>query len=399
MRKLCTDAEAKELHGYLCRVQARQQFYAGSNNYYVVQHEASCKWVLCQRIICGVKTVVHCALCMENSITADIEKVNDWSPIEKKMCIHAKLCSILFRPEGSDVTNANEDFIEVMKNKIPNQEVMVALVHPKDRTAAGVVVLNTKTNRPKCDTCSGSKCTHINLYRKKTQQQLEQPRRQRKRKREPEEEIKCNTTSPLKTERIPSSKIKKSKNSLNPFDFSGKDANVFKVATNYPPSAEDKIKINRINSSPQLFKNSLLIPKGETCQCGNKFSKPSLANIEGTNIHIHHGREIEDSRNASLTMLFLTTKECSCRLFYTGAEDKLIRVSGINENTRNINEAIHFVSLDLLFEYHETEQSGGLTQFAFLEAKNELNCMIRGYRMKIERKVFAIRQGLRDLPS
>ena len=75
-------------------------------------------------------------------------------------------------------------------------------------------------------------------------------------------------------------------------------------------------------------------------------------------------------------MLFLTTKECSCRLFYTGAEDKLIRVSGINENTRNINEAIHFVSLDLLFEYHETEQSGGLTQFAFLEAKNELNCII-----------------------
>ena len=98
MRKLCTDAEAKELHGYLCRVQARQQFYAGSNNYYVVQHEASCKWVLCQRIICGVKTVVHCALCMENSITADIEKVNDWSPIEifistmgEKLKIHAML--------------------------------------------------------------------------------------------------------------------------------------------------------------------------------------------------------------------------------------------------------------------------------------------------------------------
>ena len=50
-------------------------------------------------------------------------------------------------------------------------------------------------------------------------------------------------------------KKSKAENKLNPRNFDGAEANVFKQTFEYPPSKEDKLKNNRINKEENLFPN------------------------------------------------------------------------------------------------------------------------------------------------
>ena len=71
----------------------------------------------------------------------------------------------------------------------------------------------------------------------------------------------------------PKAKSKKLK-LLNPENFSGAEANVFRQNFEYPPSKEDKVSNNKINKEETLFPNKMMIPPGlgsEKCLCGNTF--------------------------------------------------------------------------------------------------------------------------------
>ena len=67
-----------------------------------------------------------------------------------------------------------------------------------------------------------------------------------------------------------------------------------------------------------------------------------------------------------------------------------MRVSAIGENgnRRNTDSPIHFVAYDYLFEYHASVLSGGSTQIAFLQCKNDINVNIRGLKTETSRQVF-----------
>ena len=112
-------------------------------------------------------------------------------------------------------------------------------------------------------------------------------------------------------------------NETNPFLRKGKRANVFNVKIKYPPSADEKKEIKRINTE-NIFPDDIAAPHiegDEECEHGHKFS-PSVdtTNIESTNMIIHHSQEAKDSRNSSLVLVYLRTEGgmCDCKKYFTG---------------------------------------------------------------------------------
>ena len=118
--------------------------------------------------------------------------------------------------------------------------------------------------------------------------------------------------------------------------------------------------------------------------------KINLGNCESSPVYIHHSRVTKDSRNSTLMALYLKTLKCNCKKYYTGAEDKLLRVSGITHSrTKRAHDMpLHFISYDVLFEYHSSVISGGNAQNSFVTSKNELNLVFRGNDASISRRIF-----------
>ena len=120
-------------------------------------------------------------------------------------------------------------------------------------------------------------------------------------------------------------------------------------------------------------------------------SNVNNVNCESTKTYIHHSKTTKDSRNSSLLALFRTTSKCSCKKFYLGTEDKLLRVSAVVQNTtghRSSDSPLHFISYDLLFEYHASLVAGGTTQHSFVQCKNDTNIIYRGQENEITRRIF-----------
>ena len=143
-------------------------------------------------------------------------------------------------------------------------------------------------------------------------------------------------------------KKNKTENKLNPRNFDGAEANVFKQTFEYPPSKEDKLKNNKINKEESLFPNQMMIPPGkgiEKCSCGNLFD---IVTLESRNPVIHHSKPTHDFRTGLLSVHFLETSHCDCKQWYHGEHDRLVRTSPAPSKSRS---SVHFVSVDLWNEY------------------------------------------------
>ena len=180
----------------------------------------------------------------------------------------------------------------------------------------------------------------------------------------------------------------KSKNEYNPENFNGDDVNVFGQKFQYPPTTEDKEKNNKINKVETIFPSQMMIPTGlniDRCKCGNLFN---VKTHESKHPVIHHGKPTKDSRNSLLSVYFLETTQCTCKRYYHGEEDRLVRVSAAPAQPQS---KVNFVSVDLLNEYltslYGTSQEGKSID-AFINNKNDLNCEQRGEDTKITRSVF-----------
>ena len=187
---------------------------------------------------------------------------------------------------------------------------------------------------------------------------------------------------------MPAEKKNKTENKLNPRNFDGAEANVFKQPFEYPPSKEDKLKNNKINKEESLFPNRMMIPpvKGiEKCSCGNLFD---IVTLESRNPVIHHSKPTHDSRTGLLSVHFLETSHCDCKQWYHGEHDRLVRTSPASSKSRS---SVHFVSVDLLNEYMTSlfgKSQEGKSIDAFVNNKNILNCDERGEAGEISKKVF-----------
>ena len=80
--------------------------------------------------------------------------------IKKDYCDHAKLCSVLFSEVSITGQAQDQNEVEVLKKSSE------FLVHPVDslNKTSGVVVIHSRATKPKCHTCQGKKCVHVNIY-------------------------------------------------------------------------------------------------------------------------------------------------------------------------------------------------------------------------------------------
>ena len=298
-------------------------------------------------------------LCLECQNATIFENMNDVEKFVKtktNQCVHEQLCEVLFHVDDAVKEVLEDSYVEVLHKSVKEN---ISLVHPPiadKKKSAGIVIIDSRTSKPKCHTCEGKKCIHINLYKHAGE--------------------KCETNN---DEDIVVKKLEANKKpSSNPFDASrkkGKESNVFGISINYPPSRCEKINIDKINNVDTLFPDGYAIPDvtpGECCKCGNEFvTKVEMGNCESTNMIIHHSNATKDSRNSSLIVLFRRALGCNCVKNYLGKEHNLLRISGISgRGTQQQNHSLHFISYDFLFEYHASLMAGGTTQNSFVQSKN-----------------------------
>ena len=326
--------------------------------FFVIPDQTGSKFVLCERKYHGPDNYIVCHGCRNLVSFENIKNVNDTDRIKESYCIHAKLCEILF--VSSQKEKRCGFFTEILMD---DKKLKISLVHPSEehQKIPGIVIINTSTTKPKSHTYKGFKCLRINLLNMK--------------------DVERKTADTEKVE-----------NPLDPRDKSGAASNVFRIKINYPPSEEEKKEIRKINND-KFFERKFLFPsvqKGKKCECGYKFQpKPSIGNVESYKVYVHHSKPIDDSRTSSLMVLYLGTGHCKCKIYYTGEEDKLLRVSGISlKESRRSHEPVHLISYDFLFEYHTSVLNGGVPQNVFVGAKNDLNTMIRGCETQISRQIF-----------
>ena len=195
----------------------------------------------------------------------------------------------------------------------------ICLVHPSVSLAKspGIVVVNSRATKPKCHTCKGFKCLHVNIYLEKAAQEGNGTTTTKTKKTKSISK----TIISNKEEDLPVKKkesvSQKCTNSLDPTDKIGSASNVFNIEINFPPIKSEKEQIDRINHVENLFENKIVpkIPKGEECKCGNEFlGKINLGNCESSQVYIHHSRVTKDSRNSTLMALYLETSKCNCNL-------------------------------------------------------------------------------------
>ena len=149
--------------------------------------------------------------------------------------------------------------------------------------------MTTRTKGPRCVTCSGQKCLHVNLYKEAN----EDPVVGRKSERQKERAKSVKTTAVVGDPKLPMEPSGEGReeedeehdeesvqSEFNPYLFKGKKSNVFGVTITYPPTDEEKDDIKRINTE-DIFPDDLAAPsleEGEECKHGNQVFSQTRSN-------------------------------------------------------------------------------------------------------------------------
>ena len=375
------ESEEKEIVGYLARAKMADRVFSSIGNLNVIPDENNKKMLITEKIENKKNEHIYvCHKCTDSTTMNNMMKI-DITEMKEKECIHAKLSEILFgnAKNKKDPVEESINAIDVLKDT----KETIALVVPakKHKKAPGIIFLSSRTKRPRCETCSGQKCIHVNIYMEESKKEQEtesmRERSKEKNKKSNMENTKVVSEAALSTDKKES--IKYSKNETDPFNFKGKDGNVFGTAINYPPKESEKTEIKRINTE-DIFPKNIMVPKleqNEKCEHGNKFmQKLNPGNIESRNPVIHNTSETKDSRNKTLLLMFHTTECCDCKKYFTGENKKLLRISSIEKSSKNLNQTVHFISYHILFYYHQTLISGGTSQNSFANAAEKMDVML-----------------------
>ena len=332
----------------------------------VMEYKEKNKFLILKRIrTCDEnKQVYLCPKCSPidfNQLLTNFVDSKDFRP-----CLHSELCRLLWgdeMPVEIDIEDSdNEDLVEV----VTEEPYYLAAVHPSNSSSKGpgVVKLTRKTCKPKCLTCQEQdSCLHLKLHNTQYKRNLDSSDHQGASKR-------------LKIDRLdakkPQKKIFDDSASFDPFQYNGAQANVFNVRIPFIQTKE-AIKKNRDMLS---FNKRNLVAKystSETCKHGLFFDPTeSILNIESTEIVIHHISRVETS---DVKILYRPTvpadkdKTCSCKKFYTGSEDNLLRVSAANHKMTNRSRSLHFVTYEYYFSYLGRLIMGGESLNSFIKSQ------------------------------
>ena len=94
----------------------------------------------------------------------NIKNINNTLKIKESYCIHSKICEILFQPSQKEKKLGG--FTEIL---LDDKKLKISLFHPSEEhnKIPGIVIVNARTSKPKCRTCKGFKCLHLNILNMK----------------------------------------------------------------------------------------------------------------------------------------------------------------------------------------------------------------------------------------
>ena len=116
------------LQDYVCKVKSEKKYFDCQNNFLVIPEQVGSKFVLCERKYIEGQSYVVCYGCQK----------------EKRL----------------------GGFTEIL---LDDKKLKISLVHPSEEhnKIPGIVIVNSRTSKPKCHTCKGFKCLHVNILNMK----------------------------------------------------------------------------------------------------------------------------------------------------------------------------------------------------------------------------------------
>ena len=378
----CPETEKQDLHKYLMSILAEgKSFLLKRNRVMIMEQENKNRLIILERIETtdDTKYFYICPLCSNLKFSSYL--TGKVSADEFRACVHSKVCNLLWgdvpdlhdRGDGEkDDDDQEVDLVEVV-TETPRY---VAVVHPatERKKVAGVVILTSKTLKPRCLVCKGQdKCIHLTIHYKQYKSTLE----------EAEDD---NIAKKIRIDRVKPQKRQKDINELDPYSHDGPDVNVFHIRINF-------LEVKKTVRQP-FVDSKILIPTydpEEVCKNhGNKFDdQESILNMESSKVIIHHTKDVDASNKKVLfrpTIPKSEGAECACKKWYTGQEEQLLRVSSADENMKGRSRTLHFVTYEFYFDYLSQLLMGGETLHAQIKAKRFMEENFFGNEKKPEYK-------------
>ena len=369
---ICSESEKNALHTYLFSSLVKGKSYQLKRNRVMIMEKEDDKKFIILQIVRTKDDNRICYICPKCFPVSYGEFIcSRILPADFKSCIHTKLCTLIWGDEydlSIDVVGIDEedDLVEVVAEK----PLYMAVIHPSCKTpkGPGVVVLSSKMLKPKCTDCRGNDCCiHLAIHLKKyKQEQSETSSKQRKR-------LKIDRVDPIK----PQKKIAMEPGDSDPFQHEGLEANVFDISIDFFQTKEMKSRNRKIAAAP--FQRDFLISKydpAEVCYLHkNRYAeKENIICAESSRIIIHHTKTVE---TVNKTVLYRPTVSlgscCNCKQFYTGKDDRLLRVSAAKMKITGKERTLHFVSYELYFTFLSQLVKGGQTMNAFIKSQKFMN--------------------------
>ena len=350
-----------------------------------------------------------CPLCSDQKIVDCLSE--SCSPETLPSCIHSDVCRILW---GEDIAIENDideesSIIEIIKQ----EPIYMAAVHPpmQSKKKSGLVVLTTKTLKPKCITCSSrgkNFCLHLKIHGDKLKEKDDKEQdSSNESSDDSSDEIQLESrdgiAKKLRGRRTSKEEeVKIEEGLFNPFDYDGCKSNVFNISINFVPTYEEELKNRKISETNEFFDSRILIPDylGSSDRC--KLHRNEYANgrnvtwIESKNVEIEHTKKVNTE---DLLVLYRPTKDqlCDCKKFYKGEKEKLLRVTSasFSQSNKSRTKKLHFVSYELLYTFLGRLLKGGDKLDAFVKSNNFMSEVFFGLEKrtvspKILQKAFEI---------
>ena len=378
----CPEAEKKVLHDYLISCLAEgKSFSLKRNRVMIMEPDNKNKFLILDLVRTSDenKQVYNCPKCcpvnFSELLTSTVRAE------EFKSCLHSQLCKLIwgdiFDPDVDVEDDDETDIVEVITEK-PRY---LAVVHTSSKSSKGpgIVTLTSKTLKPKCLVCSGQdRCVHLTIHFQQYKRELEHDTET--------EEI---NVKRLRMERIepkkPQKKSLKNVDLFDPFQHDGHEANVFDIKIDFIQSKEMMSENREVFGDANPFKKDILIEKydpEEMCYHGNKYDKDeSILFVESATIIIHHTKDVETlSKIVLYRPSVLKSREpgCFCKKFYTGKDDKLLRVSPADNKMTGRSRTLHFVSYEFYFSYLGKLLIGGERMNSFIKSRKFMDEIFLG---------------------
>ena len=372
----CSESDKKVLHAYLfsCLAEGRK-YRLKRNRVMIMEKEQTNKYVILDtaRTSDENRLVYLCPKCFPvrfgEFLSGTISAENF------KSCLHTRLCYLIWGDENNIEINVvdndeEEDLVEVIEQK-PRY---MAVIHPSRKSTLkgpGVVVISSKMLKPKCIVCPGQDCCiHLKIHLNKYKHQMEETNE------ESHKRLKIDKVEPVR----PQKKKIKDPEDFDPFQHEGPNCNVFNVKIEFIQTEEMMLQ-NRKNNSSISFKKNILISKydpEEVCEKhGNMFKeKENILLAESSRVVIHHTKWVE-TRNICVLYRQTVSKDddaaCDCKRFYTGEDDRLLRVSSAKYRISERERVLHFVSYEFYFTFTTQLITGGETMHAYIKSQKFMN--------------------------